>query len=314
MVVLSARPQASIPNVTTIGLPLQRIQKKIKSIQRFRQPIQSIGPGDRAGICVPQLDPNLLERGLVGDLSSDDSLTLCHACILANVEKVRHFKNPVKSKSRLHIFVEDRLNSPKGSYNFDKTATYQYVDELCNETRGMYLLLEFEHPVVCPINGLVIGAKLDTCSVTSCRIALHGRVTLQLSDPKYKSNILSKLLICKSKSRCGQIERVVNPRACIVHGLFKRETNWEIFVGLRAHVIAKSTEDNSTENYRVGGYIESSFGQSGKCRLALDDDLPDEILALYSAKAGRKTTSETEIKVVLEFKKNIFDPQRRIIQ
>ncbi|CAH8433642.1 unnamed protein product [Heterobilharzia americana] len=316
---------------------LQRIQKKIKSIQRFRQPIQSIGPGDRAGICVPQLDPNLLERGLVGDLSSDDNLTLCHACILANVEKVRHFKNPVKSKSRLHIFVgqetvianltffskmksekpsceEDRLNSPKGSYNFDKTATYQYVDELCNETRGMYLLLEFEHPVVCPINGLVIGAKLDTCSVTTCRIALHGRVTLQLSDPKYKSNILSKLLICKSKSRCGQIERVVNPRACIVHGLFKRETNWEIFVGLRAHVIAKSTEDNSTENYRVGGYIESSFGQSGKCRLALDDDLPDKILALYSAKAGRKTTSETEIKVVLEFKKNIFDPQRRIIQ
>ncbi|VDQ15851.1 unnamed protein product [Trichobilharzia regenti] len=57
------------------------------------------------------------------------------------------------------------------------------------------MLLEFEHPVVCPMNGLVIGAKLDTYSVTSCRLALHGRVAVQLTDSNYKLNILSKLLV-----------------------------------------------------------------------------------------------------------------------
>ncbi|CAH8834581.1 unnamed protein product [Trichobilharzia szidati] len=316
----------------TIGLPLQRIQKKIKSIQRFRQPIQSIGPGDRAGICVPQLDPSLLERGLVGDLSSDDNLTLCHGCILSCVEKVRYYKNPVKSKSRLHIFVgqetvlanltffnkmssaeEDNCltNGTKELCTFDRTAKYQYIDEFSSDTKGdIYLLLEFEHPVVCPMNGLVIGAKLDTYSVTSCRLALHGRVAVQLTDSNYKLNILSKLLICKSKTRRGQIERVVNPRACIVHGLFKRETNWEIFVGLRAYVNIKSAEKCRI----INGYIESSFGQSGKCRLALDDDLPEDVLAMYSTKSGRKASTEIETEVVLEFKKNIFDPQRRLIQ
>ncbi|VDQ09456.1 unnamed protein product [Trichobilharzia regenti] len=116
--------------------------------------------------------------------------------------------------------------------------------------------------------------------------------------------------ICKSKTRRGQIERVVNPRACIVHGLFKRETNWEIFVGLRAYVNIKSSEKCRI----INGYIESSFGQSGKCRLALDDDLPEDVLAMYSTKSGRKASTEIETEVILEFKKNIFDPQRRLIQ
>ncbi|KAH8855986.1 Selenocysteine-specific elongation factor [Schistosoma japonicum] len=317
----------------TIGLPYQRIQKKIKSIQRFRQSIQSIGPGDRAGICVPQLDANLLERGLVGDITSTNNLTPCYACILSCVRKVSYFKSSIKSKSRLHIFVgqetvlanltfftkvkseHDNANNTEKSFEFDKTAMYHYVEEIPNVTDdNLYLLLEFEHHVICPMNGLVIGAKLDTYAVNSCRIALHGHVITQLNDLNYKSNNLSKLLVCKSKTRRGQIERVVNPRMCIVHGLFKRETNWEIFVGLRAYVIIKLNETNSTETQRINGYIESSFGQSGKCRLALDSDLPDEILAQYSSKGGRKQVSQPDTEVVLEFKKNVFDPQRRIIQ
>uniref|UniRef100_A0A5K4EWS7 Selenocysteine-specific elongation factor n=1 Tax=Schistosoma mansoni TaxID=6183 RepID=A0A5K4EWS7_SCHMA len=297
----------------TIGLPYQRIQKKIKSIQRFRQPIQSIVPGDRAGICVPQLDSNLLERGLVGDITSTDNLIPCYACILSNVKKVSYYKLSIKSQSRLHIFIgqetvlssltfftkiklDNHLNNP---CEFDKTIMYQYIDEISNEIdNNVYVLLEFEHPVICPMNGLAIGAKLDTYSITSCRIALYGHV-------------------CKSKTRRGQLERIVNPRMCIVNGLFKRETNWDIFIGLRAYLIIKSNEDSSSNDnhiQRIYGYIESSFGQSGKCRLALENDLPDEILAQYSSKAGRKQISQPDIEVILEFKKNIFDPQRRVIQ
>ncbi|CAH8428801.1 unnamed protein product [Schistosoma rodhaini] len=316
----------------TIGLPYQRIQKKIKSIQRFRQPIQSIVPGDRAGICVPQLDSNLLERGLVGDITSTDNLIPCYACILSNVKKVSYYKLSIKSQSRLHIFIgqetvlssltfftkiklDNHLNNP---CEFDQTIMYQYIDEISNDIDdNLYVLLEFEHPVICPMNGLAIGAKLDTYSITSCRIALYGHVIIQLNDINYKTNYLSKLLVCKSKTRCGQLERVVNPRMCIVNGLFKRETNWDIFIGLRAYLIIKSNEDSSSNDnhiQRIYGYIESSFGQSGKCRLALENDLPDEILAQYSSKAGRKQISQPDIEVILEFKKNIFDPQRRVIQ
>ncbi|CAH8428586.1 unnamed protein product [Schistosoma turkestanicum] len=335
----------------TIGLPYQRIQKKIKSIQQFRQPIQSIGPGDRAGICVPQLDSNLLERGLVGDLTTTDNLTPCYACILNCVKKINYFKSSVKSQSRLHIFIgqetvlsnliffskitssnnfmsnSNHLNNDnlQNGCEFNQTLMYQYVDEIPDETdNNLYLLLEFEHPVICPMNGLVIGAKLDTYSITSCRIALHGRVLVQLNDLNYKSNYLSKLLVCKSKIRRGQLERIVNSRTCIVQGLFKRETNWEIFIGLRAYVIIKSSsstaaasgtgDNNLNDIQRINGYIESSFGQSGKCRLALENDLPDEVLAQYSSKSGRKQTSQLDIEVILEFKKSVFDSKRRIIQ
>ncbi|XP_018645086.1 selenocysteine-specific elongation factor,putative [Schistosoma mansoni] len=269
----------------TIGLPYQRIQKKIKSIQRFRQPIQSIVPGDRAGICVPQLDSNLLERGLVGDITSTDNLIPCYACILSNVKKVSYYKLSIKSQSRLHIFIgqetvlssltfftkiklDNHLNNP---CEFDKTIMYQYIDEISNE----------------------IGVPYRDESAVQC------------------------FQVCKSKTRRGQLERIVNPRMCIVNGLFKRETNWDIFIGLRAYLIIKSNEDSSSNDnhiQRIYGYIESSFGQSGKCRLALENDLPDEILAQYSSKAGRKQISQPDIEVILEFKKNIFDPQRRVIQ
>ncbi|VDQ16323.1 unnamed protein product [Trichobilharzia regenti] len=105
------------------------------------------------------MDPSLLERGLVGDLSSDDNLTLCHGCILSCVEKVRYYKNPVKSKSRLHIFVgqetvlanltffnkissakveeeeDNRLTNGSREYcTFERTAKYQYIDEFSSDT------------------------------------------------------------------------------------------------------------------------------------------------------------------------------------
>lgn len=39
--------------------------KKVKSIQMFRKPVQSIRQGDRAGVCVTQFDAATLERGIV---------------------------------------------------------------------------------------------------------------------------------------------------------------------------------------------------------------------------------------------------------
>ena len=39
--------------------------RKVKSMQMFRQPVQSAKQGDRIGLCVTQFDASLLERGLV---------------------------------------------------------------------------------------------------------------------------------------------------------------------------------------------------------------------------------------------------------
>ena len=48
----------------TLELPELRLQKKVKSMQMFRRPVQACSRGDRLGICVTQLDAKLVERGL----------------------------------------------------------------------------------------------------------------------------------------------------------------------------------------------------------------------------------------------------------
>lgn len=49
----------------TIEIPSLQQEKKVKSMQMFKQPLEVARKGDRLGICVTQLDPKLLERGLV---------------------------------------------------------------------------------------------------------------------------------------------------------------------------------------------------------------------------------------------------------
>ena len=48
-----------------LEIPSVAAAKKVKSIQMFRVGVECIGVGDRAGVCVTQFEPGLLERGLV---------------------------------------------------------------------------------------------------------------------------------------------------------------------------------------------------------------------------------------------------------
>lgn len=48
----------------TIELPALKLQRKVKSMQMFRRPVNAAQRGDRVGICVTQLDASSIERGL----------------------------------------------------------------------------------------------------------------------------------------------------------------------------------------------------------------------------------------------------------
>jgi selenocysteine-specific elongation factor len=49
----------------TVELPSLRQERKIKSMQMFKRPTDALRQGDRAGICVTNLDASLVERGLL---------------------------------------------------------------------------------------------------------------------------------------------------------------------------------------------------------------------------------------------------------
>jgi selenocysteine-specific elongation factor len=57
--------QGTIRVGDALEIPSLAGAKKVKSIQMFRVGVERIGPGDRAGVCVTQFEPSLLERGLV---------------------------------------------------------------------------------------------------------------------------------------------------------------------------------------------------------------------------------------------------------
>ena len=67
----------------------------------FRKPVQSISQGDRAGVCVTQFDPKLLERGLV---CTPGSLPTLYAAIVT-MSKIAYYAGDVTTKSKFHVTI-----------------------------------------------------------------------------------------------------------------------------------------------------------------------------------------------------------------
>lgn len=132
--------------------------------------------------------------------------------------------------------------------------------------------------VLCVNDSLVIGSKLDAdIHLNQCRIAFYGRVlhsfvnkdfkevqTLQVGTASKTSQSISagthltSIKVYKNKCKTGVVERRHDETTVIGKSLFKKETNIDLFVGMKVNL---STGDN--------GYIEASFGQSGKFKVRI---------------------------------------------
>jgi hypothetical protein len=70
-------------------------------MQMFKRPVQTVQAGERAGICVTKLDPDLLERGLAAAHGTVPTFSAA----VAQVEKIRFYPGRVQSKSKVHVIV-----------------------------------------------------------------------------------------------------------------------------------------------------------------------------------------------------------------
>lgn len=57
--------QGSVARGDTVELPEGRLQRKVKSLQRFKQPCGRVSAGERAGMCLTSVPPAKLERTFV---------------------------------------------------------------------------------------------------------------------------------------------------------------------------------------------------------------------------------------------------------
>eukprot|EP00798_Chlamydomonas_sp_ICE-L_P015847 gene15847-21974_t len=93
--------RGSVSANDAIELPALKIKKTVKSMQAFKRPVTKAVQGDRVGICVTQLDPTLLERGLAAAPGSIPTFTAA----IASVEKIRFYAGKVGGKSKMHVSV-----------------------------------------------------------------------------------------------------------------------------------------------------------------------------------------------------------------
>mmetsp|Transcript_20110 Transcript_20110/g.55989 ORF Transcript_20110/g.55989 Transcript_20110/m.55989 type:complete len:575 (-) Transcript_20110:259-1983(-) len=93
--------QGTVSVGESIELPSLKLSKPVRSMQMFKRPMNKIAQGDRAGICVTQLDPDLVERGVVCAPGSVPTFTGA----IAAVEKIRFYSGQVLSKAKFHVSV-----------------------------------------------------------------------------------------------------------------------------------------------------------------------------------------------------------------
>ncbi|XP_023071440.1 selenocysteine-specific elongation factor isoform X2 [Piliocolobus tephrosceles] len=325
----------------SVEIPALKVVKKVKSMQMFHMPITSAMQGDRLGICVTQFDPKLLERGLV---CAPESLHTVHAALIS-VEKIPYFRGPLQTKAKFHITVghetvmgrlmffspaPDNFDQEPILDSFDFSQEYLFQEQYLSKDlapavtnndeadkkagqateghcpRQQWALVEFEKPVTCPRLCLVIGSRLDAdIHTNTCRLAFHGILLHGLEDRNYADSFLPRLKVYKLKHK---------------HGLVERETNIQLFVGLKVHL--------STGEL---GVIDSAFGQSGKFKIHIPGGLSPESKKILTpalkkrARAGRGEATRQEenaersepsqhVALSLTFKRYVFDTHKRMVQ
>lgn len=305
-----------------VEIPALQMKRKVKSIQIFRKNVERAVKSDRIGLCVTQVDSKLFERGLV---TSENYLKYFYACII-DLNCIKYYKHSIKSKGKYHcsighdtvlakvtIFTNEQyqiniknceenvknmnisngisvIDTPlneKSKQPFDIKNNFLYVDEISREDEDDYFaLLQFEKPILSPPNSLIIGSKLDTnIHSTSCRLAFHGHIQYIFSEKNYDLSILQ---IYKRKIKCGQIDRIINSNEIICKNLFgKNQLNYveDMFLNFKVQLSSGQS-----------GFIENTFGKSGKLKIRLNSDIPPE---------SRTATVELKFRKFLFHKKKI---------
>lgn len=260
-----------------------------------------------------------MERGVV---CTQNYAVQSYAVILP-VHKIIHYKLPIKSGSKLHIsighetcmatvtFFSIAQDMVKNADKFNTDLEYKYCDELTYDDPNINLvyfaLLELAKPVYIMPKCLVIASKLDIdVHTSSCRLAFSGNILLHLSIPNYRADILRNIKVYKIKRKEGIIDRIVQDDI-IVKNMFQKESNLEIFTGLK--VTLSSGEI---------GKIKGHFGQTGKLKVTIDGGLNTKIIEYYENRKKKCIGDSPElsgpIKVVLEYKSYIFDKSIKLRQ
>jgi len=282
-------------------------KKKVKSIQVFRKPVTSAKAGDRCGLCIgSNFDSSSFERGII---CSADSAIFAKS-IIVELNKIEYYKKLISSKEIFHVSIGHSTRTAKAtlfaydaaaseSSEFSREGHYLWLKDsgsAPSPDQKIFLHLEFTNkPILCFEKSLIVASKLDMDlsheSTTGCRLTFFGNIL----DTNFGPSIY------KEKTRSGIVDRLHDAETLIVKNIFKKETNLDLFTGLRVTLDSGET-----------GKIIGPFGKSGKIKVEVDDDLEIETIMRLDVTLGQKQANP--IQVNLRFFKKAFSKDNKIYQ
>lgn len=308
--------QGAVSVNSAIDIPCLKLQRKVKSIQIFRQSVSEAMQGDRVGVCVTHLDAKLFERGVV---CSPGHLQPSYA-IIASITRISYFRRDIRTGTKFHITaVHDTVlakivlfSSDLTTFEIQEDMPFEEILPKEKDSKTWFVLVEFEQPMICGLGSLILGSKLDSdIHSKTCRLAFYGNAVKVYTSPDYQAS-LSEIRVFKVKCKTGIVDRVPNDTEVIIKDMFKKETNIGLFTGMKVSFSSGET-----------GVIKGLFGQSGKAKVQLDfDQEMTPKLAKYKSKKEAKgdeaksdgRQDQKHVTVTLRFKRFVFDVNKKMVQ
>ncbi|KAI0986595.1 hypothetical protein GJ496_007628 [Pomphorhynchus laevis] len=256
-------------------------QYTIKSIQVFKEPVQFIHTGDRAGICINIKNQDVnFERGLISSPGEFYSTKL----ILAKLTAIRFYKHPlIVGKAKMHLTMGHFTSLARVLVIYECQQAeicsldhdHLSIDEINADNDNGFVLLELDNITYMSkhVQQLIILSKLDENKHNqherSCRFGFYGYPLMQ-SVPLLNVQQASQLMrVYKIKQRTGVIIRSTNdPSVYIGDEIFKQgKRNVNLFIDLKVKL---STGED--------GKILSMFGNQGKVKIQLSTDPSEDLL------------------------------------
>ena len=144
------------------------------------------------------------------------AVTVGHETVMA---KVTYFSSedppavPPESAfdfSREYPYQEELMDSgPIHTHTTIRHAVAAKPDDVITKSTNQFALLEFEKPITCHAQSVVIGSRLDSDAfANTCRIAFHGKLVHSITEKDFETTVLPNIKIFKRKSREGTVDRV----------------------------------------------------------------------------------------------------------
>jgi selenocysteine-specific elongation factor len=84
-----------------VELPALKLERKVKSMQAFRKPVEMAVAGDRVAVCLNQVSSNDLERAVVCEPGTVPTLT----DVIVRMDRVQFYRREVSSGVKFHVSI-----------------------------------------------------------------------------------------------------------------------------------------------------------------------------------------------------------------